>query len=272
MAFLELGPEDALFYEWTPPSRDGAASFVFVNPITGDVSLWNDSVVPALIAKGFGVLTYNFRGQAQSRYAADTSLNDALITSDLIALLKHIEPPRAILTGLSIGGLYAARAYLSGLPISGMVLLNTLRRITPRIAWMNDATLRVMQVGGPNLMKDLYFHLLLGENFTGAEREKFLVESPDYQPLPSDSGAYNLLTWMGESNWDVDWSKLALPVLVVTGLQDRVFYDAAIVDELYAQLPDARRIDIPSAGHMLPQEAPNELSTALLEFGHSIKA
>jgi pimeloyl-ACP methyl ester carboxylesterase len=70
----------------------------------------------------------------------------------------------------------------------------------------------------------------------------------------------------------VDWSKLALPVLVVTGLQDRVFYDAAIVDELYAQLPDARRIDIPSAGHMLPQEAPNELSTALLEFGHSIKA
>jgi len=130
----------------------------------------------------------------------------------------------------------------------------------------------VMQVGGPNLMKDLYFHLLLGENFTGAEREKFLVDSPDYQPLPSDSGAYNLLTWMGESNWDVDWSKLALPVLVVTGLQDRVFYDAAIVDELYAQLPDARRIDIPSAGHMLPQEAPNELSTALLEFGHSIKA
>jgi 3-oxoadipate enol-lactonase len=270
MPFLELSPDDALYYEWTPPSREGAASFVFVNPITGDVSLWNDFIVPALIKEGFGALTYNFRGQAQSRYAPDTALNDVLITSDLIALIKNVDPPRMVLAGLSIGGLYAARAFFAGVPVHGMVLMNTLRRITPRIAWMNDATLRVMQVGGPNLMKDLYFHLLLGEDFTGPQREKFLLDSPDYQPLSSDSGAYNLLTWMGASDWNVDWSKLALPVLVITGLQDRVFYDAAIVAELYEQLPDAQRVDIPSAGHMLPQEAPAELSAALLNFARTL--
>ena len=59
-------------------------------------------------------------------------------------------------------------------------------------------------------------------------------------------------------------------MLVITGLQDRVFYDAAIVAELYDQLPAAQRVDIPSAGHMLPQEAPAELSAALLNFGRRL--
>ena len=66
MAVLKLGPEDALYYEWQPPARDGAPSFVFVNPITGDVSMWNAQLVPALHTAGYGTLVYNFRGQARS--------------------------------------------------------------------------------------------------------------------------------------------------------------------------------------------------------------
>ena len=64
---------------------------------------------------------------------------------------------------------------------------------------------------------------------------------------------------MGATSWDVDWSKLALPVLSMTGLQDRVFYDADIVNELYATLPNARRVDLADAGHMVPAETPDAL-------------
>lgn len=270
MTFLELGSQNALYYEWTPPARDGAPSFVFVNPITGDVGLWNEAIVPALTEAGFGTLVYNFRGQARSRYSADTKLDDQLIIGDLMALLRHVEPPRAVIVGLSIGGLYASRAVLGGTPAAGVVLINTLRQITPRIDWMNDASLRAMQVGGPNLMKDLYFHLLLGEDYLRAHRSEFLLDEPDYQPLPADSGSYNLLTWMGCADWQVDWSQLTVPTLVMTGLQDRVFYDAAIVDTLYQQLPDARRLDVPGAGHMLPMETPAIVIDALLDFGHSL--
>lgn len=270
MAELRLGPEDTLYYEWTPPSREAAPSFVFVNPITGDVSMWNARIVPALHEAGCGTLVYNFRGQAHSTYAADTTLDDKLIVSDLIALLESVQPPKPVLAGLSIGGLYAARAVLDGTPAAGLVLINTLRRITPRIAWMNDASVRVMALGGPNLMKDLYFHLLVGEDYQAAHRAEFLADEPDYQPMPSDSGLFNLLTWMGSADWDIDWSRLALPTLVVTGTQDRVFYDAATVDALFAQLPQGRRLDVPEAGHMLPMETPEPLIAALVEIAQTV--
>lgn len=267
MTMLDLGPDDALYYEWTPPASPNAPSFVFINPITGDTALWTAEVAPALTAAGFGVLVYDFRGQTQSRYAEGTALDADLIVDDLKRLVAHVAPPKPILVGLSIGGLYGARAILDGMDVAGCVLANTLRRMTPRVAWMNDATLRVMQVGGPNLMKDLYFHLLVGEGFQEANRSGFLADEPDYSPLDPASGAYNLVTWMTKTGWDVDWSKLDVPVLVVTGLQDRVFYDAKIVDELYATLPDARRVDIPEAGHMLPAETPAALVDALKTFG-----
>ena len=270
MSMLELGPEDALYYEWTPPSKAGAPSFVFINPITGDTSLWNAAVVPAIKSAGFGVLAYDFRGQTGSRFKPGRALDADLIVDDLKTIVRQIAPPKPILVGLSIGGLYAARAVLDGLDTVSLVLINTLRRITPRIQWMNDASLRVMQVGGPNLMKDLYFHLLVGEPFQEANRAAFLADDPDYTPLDPNSGAANLVTHMGATSWDVDWSKLELPVLSVTGLQDRVFYDADIVNELYATLPDARRVDLADAGHMVPAETPDALIDALQVFAAEI--
>jgi len=266
MSLLNLGPNDGLYYEYTPPARGSACTYVFVNPITGDVGLWNSIIVPALQKQGFGTLVYNFRGQANSPFSPDLALTEQVITDDLCALLDHVQPPKPVLVGLSIGGLYAAKAYLRGQSVAGLVLVNTLRRITPRLAWMNDATLVAMQVGGPDLMKDLLFHLLVGEPFQEANRKDFLKPGTVYTPLPANTGAYNLLTWMGKTDWDIDWSKLDCPVLLVQGLQDRVFYDPAIVAELTATLPNAARVDVPDAGHMLPAELPEALLNALDGF------
>lgn len=263
MSQLELSPGNSLYYEYTPPSKSGANTYVFVNPITGDVSLWNAVIVPALQAEGYGTLVYNFRGQANSPYSQGTDLTEQVIVSDLRAILDHCQPSDAVLVGLSIGGLYAAKAYLQGAAVKGLVLVNTLRRITVRLDWMNQATLRAMQVGGPDLMKDLLFHLLVGEPFQEANRKDFLKPDTKYAPLPVDTGAYNLLTWMGKTDWDIDWSALKCPVLMLQGLQDRVFYDPAIVAELQATIPNVSRVDVPEAGHMLPAETPQAFLKAV---------
>lgn len=269
MPMLDLGPEDAIYYDWTPPA-EGKASFVFVNPISGDTSLWTGAILPALKAKGLGALVYDFRGQTQSKYKPGTALTADLIVDDLKRIVDHVAPPKPILTGLSIGGLYAGRAILDGLDAHGLVLINTLRRMTPRVAWMNDATLRAMEVGGPNLLKDLYFHLLLGEDFQAANRQDFLSDTPDYTPLDKNSGAFNLMDWMGKTSWDIDWAAIATPTLVLTGLQDRVFFDAANVEALANGMPDARRIDIAEAGHMLPMETPERFIDAIVDFADGL--
>jgi pimeloyl-ACP methyl ester carboxylesterase len=52
----------------------------------------------------------------------------------------------------------------------------------------------------------------------------------------------------------------------MTGLQDRVFYEASALESLSARLPRARRITLGDAGHLIPLERPAETAQALLDF------
>ena len=61
-----------------------------------------------------------------------------------------------------------------------------------------------------------------------------------------------------------------MPTLVVTGQQDRVFRDPADVERLAARLPDARRVDLEDAGHMVPVERPERFADALVEFASTL--
>ena len=58
--------------------------------------------------------------------------------------------------------------------------------------------------------------------------------------------------------------------VVRTVLQDRVFYDPAVVDQLFARLPQGRRLEVSEAGHMLPAETPDALIAALADFGRAL--
>ncbi|MBE0453296.1 MAG: alpha/beta fold hydrolase [Roseovarius sp.] len=266
---LPLTKTDALFYLHHAPSRDGAPTFIFVNALTGSTDAWEAVVAPALRAQGFGTLSYNFRGQTDSPFDPALALTDTVIVADLERLLAELAPSRPILVGLSIGGLYAARAVLNGARVEGLVLLNTLREIGPRIDWVNNAMARIVEHGGVSLFLDALFPLLVNGDFAAQARPNFLKGG--YAPLPPEHGHMNLMRNAAATDWTLDYSTLSLPVLVITGLQDRVFLDRDVVDRLYATLPDARREDWAEAGHLLPQEAPERLVASLARFGQEIR-
>lgn len=267
---LPIDAHAALFHLHTPPSRAGAPTFVFVNALTGSTDAWEAVVAPALRAEGYGTLSWNFRGQTGSPFAPDARLDDALIASDLRRLLDAVRPERPILVGLSIGGVYAARAVLAGAQAAGLVLLNTLREIGPRIAWINDAMPALVGHGGVGLFLDALFPLLVNAEFAAKARGGFLKGG--YAPLPPEHGHMNLMRHAAATDWAIPYERLSLPTLVITGLQDRVFLDRDVVDRLYARLPDARREDWPDAGHLLPQERPEKLAESLARFGRGLAA
>lgn len=72
------------------------------------------------------------------------------------------------------------------------------------------------------------------------------------------------------ADWDLPYEDLCLPVLAISGLQDRVFFDAADVAALCARMPDVRRLDWPDCGHLIPLERPAELAQALKDFADSL--
>lgn len=227
---LHIDAQSALYHLHTPPTRAGAATFVFINALTGSTDAWEAAVAPALRLEGFGTLSWNFRGQTGSTFAPDAALTDALIAADLGRLLDAVKPARPVLVGLSIGGLYAARAVLAGAAVSGLALLNTLREIGPRIAWINDAMPALVAHGGVGLFLDALFPLLVNAEFAAQARGNFLKGG--YAPLPPDHGHMNLMRHAPMTDWDIPYARLTLPTLVITGHQDRVFLDRDVVDRL----------------------------------------
>ena len=271
MSTYQLGPQDAIYYEHTAPSGPGGCTFVFFNALTGDTNAWESLIGPSLRSEGHGTLTYNLRGQTDSPFSPELRLDVDLIVDDALKLLSDVKPVRPILVGLSIGGLFAARAWLKGAEAIGLVLINTLRQDGPRLKWIGDALVRAVEVGGLDLFRDLFLPLLVNEEWLDDNRMNFLKPDGTYTPLDPASGHYKLLSEAGRAaDWNLPYEQLTLPTLIITGLQDHVFREGEVINELFALLPRGQRIDIKTAGHLIPNERPAELAELLLNFGKEI--
>jgi len=271
MSVYTLGPNDALYYEYHPPGNDKGCTFVFFNALTADTSAWETVIGPQARSAGHGTLAYNMRGQADSPFSPGLKLDMNLIVEDASRLLTELNPLRPILVGLSIGGLFAATTWLKGADAMGLVLINTLRKDGPRLRWISDALVRAVEVGGLDLFRDLFLPLLMNENWQHENRPNFLKPKDTYQPLDKDSGHYKLLAEVGRtSNWNLPYEKLEIPTLVITGLEDHVFLERNTVDDLFSQIPNGQRVDMPDAGHLIPAEKPEALADILTSFAEEV--
>ena len=268
MAMFEITPQDRLFYEQTAPQILGAPTFVFVNALTGNLLAWESRVAPALREKGFGALSFNFRGQEGSTFAPGGTLDEGLLLDDLRRLLADRAPRRPILVGLSVGGLLAAKACLAGSSAAGLVLINTLREKSPRLDWIAEAMPRLMARGGASLYLDALLPMLVNPEFLQEARAFYLKGG--YEPLEPEQGHASLVREAVETDWSLDYEKLDLPVLVITGLHDRVFLDRGVVNKLFARLPNAEAEAWDDAGHLPPQERPERLVDSLERFASRI--
>ncbi len=265
MAMLTISDNNALNYEHTAPTTDSGVTFVFFNALSGDIAHWEDAVGPMVREAGHGTLVYNMRGQAGSPFTPGTELGPELIVSDATALIAHVQPVRPVFVGLSIGGLFAARTALGGVPAAGLVFINTLREDGPRLRWINDAVVRMAEVGGPDLLRDLMSPLIMNEGWQAENRDMCLTDQ-GYEPIDQSTGVYNLLSSARSSDWNIPYEELTMPVLLITGIHDRVFRDPPVVDRLAARIPNATRVDFDDAGHMVPVEQPTKLGSAMIEF------
>lgn len=264
MAVLTIDSENALYYLHTPPGREGAPTFVFVNALTGTTDHWEAVIAPALRESGFGTLTYNFRGQAESPFGPGVELDNKLIVDDVVRICRELKPARPVLVGLSIGGLFAAQAIRAGVEAVGLVFLNTIREIGPRIAWVNDALPLFARTTGVGMYMNATFPMLVNPEFLEKVRPNMLKD--DIAPLPAEHGHMNLMRNSPSADWAFPWAKLDLPVLNITGHCDRVFLDTEIVDRVLAGMKDVRRLDWQDCGHLIPLERPQRLAEALSEF------
>ena len=234
MAIFKIDDKNELYYEYVPP-KNGGFTCVFVNALTGDVSAWNGSIGENLIKNNDGYLVYNFRGQAKSKFETNLDLSAELIVSDLVNLVNFVNPKNMVLVGLSIGGLYAAMSLSKGVEAKGLVLINTLRKPSERLNWINNAMANAVKFGGTSLILDMTLPVIASPKFLSKMKNNAL-KYENYLGLDDYTGVSKLMHGGYTTSWDFDWNKLDLPVLVMTGHYDKVFRIEDDINDLIKKL------------------------------------
>ncbi|MBO6480894.1 MAG: alpha/beta hydrolase [Pelagibacteraceae bacterium] len=264
--FMALSPHNGLSYKYIAPNSADGFTFVCFNSLTGDKTMWETGIGAKFINQGHGLLTWNMRGQANSPFS-NGEIHEDNIVADAIRLLKKVEPQNPVFIGLSVGGLYAAKVHLGkeSYPCLGLVLINTLREIGPRLSWINKSLVRLVETGGLDLLRDVYSPLLFGEKWQAQNRENFL-KSYSYTPIKKNDGAWHLLKAGENTMWNVNWETINVPVFNITGLQDKIFRNDKIIAEMLTQFQNIKSIEYKDAGHMIPVEIPEQLAKDILKF------
>ena len=261
---LDIDKKNSLYFEYEE-GKQNTYTFVFVNALTGNTSAWNGIIGKRVRDAGHGYLTYNFRGQINSSFDESINLTSEIIISDLLKLIDHLNLKNIILCGLSIGGLYAAIASLEKIDVKGLILINTLRKPSSRLDWINRAMVNAAKIGGSSLIMDMGMPVIASPKFLDKVKSNAL-NFENYKPLKKNDGILKLMEGSLSANWSFDWSKINIPTLVMTGHLDKMFRIPEDIQELVKKIKNSRTIELPNCGHLIPLEEPEQFSDHIINF------
>jgi 3-oxoadipate enol-lactonase len=226
---------------------------VLLHAGVADLRMWDHQA--AALAADHTVVRCDLRGFGQSPLAADDSYSDA---EDVLALLDELGIGDFALVGASHGGGVALQV-ASAVPVrvTRLVLLDAAAGIAEktdaiRAVWAEEE--RLVTTDDIEGATELMVRTWLGPEADESARE--LVRDMQRR-------AYDVQLAAGDDvddrELEVDLSRLTMRTTVVFGSHDIDFF-ADIARALAAQLPDARLVELPWAGHLPSLERPDETS------------
>lgn len=258
MHFLRCG-ETVIHYR-AKGLHSGKPIIAFINSLGTDFRIW-DAVIEAL-GDEYAFVLHDKRGHGLSDVGgAQYSINDH--AGDLMALLDHLGVKRAIVWGLSIGGLIAQGLYARRPDlVRALVLSNTAHKIGTTEMW--NARIEKIAADGLASLVDP----VMERWFTPAFRQ------PDNAVY---AGARNMLSQQREAGYsgacaairDVDFTveagRIAVPTLCVAGDQDGST-PPELVRSLADLIPASRFVAIADCGHIPCLEQPHAYTQAASLF------
>ncbi len=243
----------------------GGTPLLFLHGIGGNRRNWSDQL--RALQPRWRAAAWDARGYGDSEDGPDDSrFGD--FAADALRVLDHLAAPRAIVVGLSMGGLIAVDlAQRAPERIAALVLCDTspgLRRnMSPEeLERFLDARRRPLLEGrtpaeiAPELARGL-----VGPE-TPPDRVALLVDSLSrLRPRPY----LRTIEVVSRHDEAYDLAAIAAPTLVICGEADRLT-PPAIGRALAAAIPGATYAEIPRAGHPSNLEQPAAFNAALMAF------
>ena len=243
----------------------GAPAFVFLHYWGGSLRTWRH--VTDVLERDFRTVAIDQRGWGRSQAAPADRYALADLTDDAMGVIEALALERYIIVGHSMGGkvaqLIASRrprgliglALVAPSPPSPMRLSLEVREGMVNAYDSREAIVAtVEQVLAPGGLSPDDLENLVTDSLRGA---------------PAAKAAWPLATSQEDITAEV--AAIEVPVIVVSGEDDRVDPPEILRRELIPRIDTAQLTVLPGVGHLLPLEAPREIARLIGTFAASIQ-
>ena len=239
----------------------GGPAVVFANSLGTDLRLWDDTV--AALPAGLDALRYDKRGHGLSS-APEPPYTMADHARDLIGLMDAQGVDRAVVCGISVGGMIALQAALDAPErIGWLVLMDTGHKIGTADGWQQRID-TVMAEGLGNLADTIILGWLSDayrrQNPGAAQAWRNMVAR-----TPAPHGYAGTCAALRDTDLTPRLSAVTQPARVVCGSDDPST-PPELNRELANQLPNARYHEVAGTKHLPCIEKPREVADLIADF------
>ncbi len=225
-------------------AESGQPAFLCLHGLVDTLEIW-DRLDPALRKRGRPV-RFDQRGHGESGSPATPARREDL-AADAASVLDHLQIPRAIWVGHSMGGIVSLAAALACPErVEGLVLIGTASRCSEKVAGWYERIARAGEENGlDGLARAIY-----------GEKSKRRVQG-DAQAI---AHVTRMLKSLFEDPLTSKLGAITCPVLLLVGEKDPMGPKAS--EQIAEQLPHSTFQVVPEHGHWLHVEAPETVIEA----------
>lgn len=214
--------------------------------------MWKDQV--AAFKDRYRIIVWDMRGHGQSDYPEDQAeYSEAKTVEDMAAILKACGVDKAVIGGLSLGGVMSLAFHIAHPEMcQALMLFDTgpgFRKDDARDAWNANAEARAKRFEA--------------EGLAALGKSDEVQVSPHRDATGLARAARGMLAQQGTHLID-SLATVKVPTLVLAGTEDKPFL--AATDYMAAKIPGARKVMIPDAGHAANLHQPKAFNEAMGAF------
>lgn len=244
-----------------------AVPVIFIHGFPFSHRMWNfpGGQVEALSATN-RVIALDLRGHGESEVGPG-HYSIELFVDDLIGLMDHLNIPKAVLCGLSMGGYIALRATERNPErVSGLVLCDTRSEADSNEAKIKRAnSIKFVKANGMKFYAQDYVKIVFAPS-SFEHRPEAVKSIQSIVERTSPTAIFGtLLALAGRTDTTPALPKITCPTLILVGEKDTVTPVAAS-QSMKEKIPGAEMAVIANAGHVSNMENPAEFNKHLTQF------
>ena len=258
MPFVQLG---SLQFHYEVSGRPDAPWLVFSNSLMTDLAMWDAQW--RAFRDSYRILRYDQRGHGQTQPPVGASTFDEL-SDDLEALCAHLEIERAVVIGISIGGVTALRlAQRFAARVAGVVACDCrwFSPATSMTVW--DERIRMANESGmaglvPSTIARWFRRAFIDRNGPGLDEVRRMIASTSLDGFVSCARALQ--------SFDIraDFPRIPAPTCFIVGDSDGVL--PTVMRDMHRGLAGSTFAQIAEAGHLPNIEQPATVNHTIQAF------